>query len=259
MAEGVLTETTEGFRRASDDAERAIALDPSLGSAYMALATTQIDWDWDWNAADSSATKAAALEPGSVEVLRIRSHLFFVLGNLDQAIRLYEQAVALDPLRTNSYLTLGHLLYVAGRNDEAQTTLQKALDLNRQAAYAHLTRGQILIAQGKPQQALAEIEKEPSDWGKLMGEVLAYHALGRGQDANAALANLSAKNENDAAYQIAQVYAYRGESDKSFEWLEHAYKQRDPGLSLIKTDPLLKNLRHDQRYTELLKKMRLPA
>jgi tetratricopeptide (TPR) repeat protein len=99
-----------------------------------------------------------------------RLHLSFVLGNLDQAIRLYEQAVALDPLRTNSYLTLGHLLYVAGRHDEAQTTLQKALDLNPQTAYAHLTRGQILIAQGKPQQALAEIEKEPSDWGELMGE-----------------------------------------------------------------------------------------
>jgi hypothetical protein len=55
------------------------------------------------------------------------------------------------------------------------------------------------------------------------------------------------------------VYAYRGESDRSFEWLERAYKQRDPGLPEIKTDPLFKNLRHDPRYTELLNKMRLPA
>jgi hypothetical protein len=107
-------------------------------------------------------------------------------------------------------------------------------------------------------QALAEIEKEPSEWAKLTGEALAYHALGRDKDSNAALAGLIAKNGTDAAYQIAQVYAYRGESDKSFEWLEHAYKQRDPGLPEIKSDPLFKNLRHDPRYTELLKKMRLP-
>jgi hypothetical protein len=88
---------------------------------------------------------------------------------------------------------------------------------------------------------------------------LAYHALGRGQDSTAALGALIAKYGTDGAYQIAQVYAYRGESDKSFEWLERAYKQRDPGLTDMKTDPLLKSLRHDPRYTEFLKKMHLPA
>jgi hypothetical protein len=76
---------------------------------------------------------------------------------------------------------------------------------------------------------------------------------------NAALSGLIAKYDTNAGYQIAQVYAYRGESDKSFEWLERAYEQRDAGLPDIKTDPLFKNLRHDRRYTDLLKKMRLPT
>ncbi len=75
----------------------------------------------------------------------------------------------------------------------------------------------------------------------------------------AALAALIAKYDTLSAYQIAQVHAYRGESDKSFEWLERAYKQRDTGLPSLNTDPLFKNLRHDPRYTELLKKMRLPT
>jgi TolB-like protein/DNA-binding winged helix-turn-helix (wHTH) protein/Tfp pilus assembly protein PilF len=259
MAEIGLTDTTEGFRKARDDAERAIALDPNLASAYVALATTQIFYDWDWDAADTSLTKAAVLEPGNVDIVRIRAYLSLVLGNLDQATRLYQQAVALDPLRTNSYLTVGQLLQTAGRYDEAQAALQKALDLNPQVTFAHLTRGQILIAQGKPQQGLAEIEKEPSEWGKLVGEAMVYHALGHEQDSNAALAEFIAKNDTDAAYQVAQIYAFRGESDKTFEWLERAYKQRDGGLSGIKSDPLFKNLRHDPRYTELLKKMRLPA
>ena len=91
----------------------------------------------------------------------------------------------------------------------------------------------------------------------LTGEVFAYHALGREQDSKSALANLIAKYNIYAAYQIAEVYAYRGESDKSFAWLERAYKQRDTGLPTLNTDPLLKNLHHDQRYTELLKKMHL--
>ncbi len=258
MAEVALTDPTEGFRKARNDAERAIALDPTLASAYLALARTQIFCDWDWDAADTSLTKAAALEPGSVEIFRIRSYRSRVLGNLDQAVRLYEQAVALDPLRTNSYSGLAYLLYVGGRYEEAQAALKKALDLNPQAAFVHLTLGKILIAEGKPQQALAEIEKEPLEWGKFTGQALVYHAVGREQDSNAALATLIAKYKSGAAYQIAQVYAYRRESDKSLEWLDRAYEQRDPGLTEINSDPLFTNLHHDARYTDLLKKMRLP-
>jgi TolB-like protein/DNA-binding winged helix-turn-helix (wHTH) protein/Flp pilus assembly protein TadD len=259
MAEVALTDPAEGFRKARDDAERAIALDPTLASAYLALARTQIFCDWDWDAADTSITKAAALEPGSVEIFRLRSYRSRILGHLDQAIKLYEQAVALDPLRTNSYSGLGYLLYVAGRYDEAQTALQKALDLNPRAPLVHLTLDRILIAERKPQQALAEIEKEPSEWGKFTGQALVYHALGREEDSNAALAALVAKYSSDAAYQIAQVYAYRGESDKSLEWLGRAYQQRDPGLTQINSDPVFKNLRREARYIELLKKMRLAS
>jgi TolB-like protein/DNA-binding winged helix-turn-helix (wHTH) protein/Flp pilus assembly protein TadD len=259
MAEVGLTDVTEGFRKAHDDAERAIALDPTSASAYLALAKTQIDYDWDWDAANTSLTKAATLEPGNAEVFRIRSLLSKALGNLDEAIKLYERAVALDPLRANSQSGLGYARYVAGRYDEAWAALQKALDLNPQATRVHVLLGKILIAEGKPQQALIEIEREPSEWGKFTGQVFVYHALGREQDSNVALARLIAKYGSDSAYQIAQAYAFRGESDKSFEWLERAYKQRDTGLQQIKIDPLLKNLHHDPRYTELLKKMRLPT
>ena len=258
MAQYGLTEVSEGYRKARDDAERAIALDPTSASAYLALAQTQIFYDWDWDAANTCLTKAAVLEPSNAEVFSIRSHLSVVLGNLDEAIKLAEQAVALEPLRANSHLSLGYMLFLSGRYHEARAELQKALDLNPQAARVHVSLAKIFIAEGKPQLALAEIEKEPSGWGKLTGQVLVYRALGREQDSSTALAKLIGKHDTDSAYQIARAYAFRGESDRSFEWLERAYKQRDSGLPDIKTDPLLKNLRHDPRYTELLKKMRLP-
>jgi TolB-like protein/DNA-binding winged helix-turn-helix (wHTH) protein/Flp pilus assembly protein TadD len=259
MAEVGVTDVTEGFRSARHDAEQAIALDSTSASAYLALAKIQIDCDWNWDGAATSVTKAASLEPSSAEIFRLRSYLSREVGNLGEAIRLEEQAVALDPLRPDFHLSLGYLLYVAGRYGEAQVSLQKALDLNPQAAFVHLTLGKILTAEGKPQQSLAEIEKEPLEWGKLTGQILAYHALNRENDSNSALAGLITKYGIGAGYQIAQVYAYRGESDKSFEWLERAYEQRDAGLSDIKTDPLFKSLRHDPRYTKFLKKMRLPT
>src|SRR5258708_37898229 len=130
----------------------------------MALATTQISSDGDWEAANTSLAKAAAIEPGSVEIFHARSYLSRVLGNPDQAIKLSEQAVALDPLRPISYSTLGYLLYVGGRYDEAKAALQKALDLNPQATYIYLHPDKILIPTKKPHTGPAVIQKRRTDW-----------------------------------------------------------------------------------------------
>jgi len=102
--------------------------------------------------------------------------------------------------------------------------------------------------EGHPQEAVAEIEKETSDWQKLSGEALAYFAAGRRQESDNALKTLIATHQNDCAYQIAEVYAYRGEVDKAFPWLHRAYKQRDGGIREVTNDPLMKSLLHDPRY-----------
>ena len=117
----------------------------------------------------------------------------------------------------------------------------------------------MLVHEGKPQEALREIALEPSEWARLTGQAVAYHALRREADSDASLAGLIPKHSGDSAYQIAEVYAYRGQINKAFEWLNRAYDERNPGVPEIKTDPLLQNLRHDPRYAEFLKTMRLPA
>jgi tetratricopeptide (TPR) repeat protein len=257
MAQIALVDTGEGFREARADAERAIALDPNLAAPYLALGTVQMFSDWDWGAAEASLRKAAELEPGSAAVPRIQSYLARALGHLDEAINLYKKAITRDPLRANSYTGLGHLLYCAGRYEEAEASLQKTLDLDPQAASVHSTRAMIRLFQGQPQQALAEAQQEPAEWARLSAEALAYYDLHRRDDSNIALAQLVAMHADDAAFQIAEVYAYRGELDKAFDWLDRAYQVRDPGTPEVKIDPLLKNLRHDLRYADFLKKMRL--
>ncbi len=58
--------------------------------------------------------------------------------------------------------------------------------------------------------------------------------------------------------EIARVYAFRGEKDKAFEWLDRAFNYRDEDLFLIKDDPLFWNLEADPRYKPFLRKMNLP-
>jgi hypothetical protein len=87
---------------------------------------------------------------------------------------------------------------------------------------------------------------------------IAYHALGREKESDAALSELIAKYHSGSEYVIAGVYAFRQESDEAFKWLDRAYVQRNSGLILTRVDPLLKNLRHDSRYAAFLRKLNLP-
>ena len=254
-----LIDSNGGFRKARESAEKAIALDPNLAAGYLRLARIQMSHDWDWDGADASLKKAAMLEPGSAEVAHGRAYLERRLGRVDEAIELYKLSIALDPLRSNSHLALADELYRVGRYEEALATLQKAEELNPQLSSLHLTRGTVLFSQGRQQEALDEMEKETGDWEKLSGEALAYHALGRRAESDNALKKLIATHQNEAAFQIAEVYAFRGETDQAFAWLDRAYRQRDSGLPEMKTSPLMKSLLKDQRRAELLQKMRLPA
>ena len=258
MAGFGLIENSEGMRKAREDAQHAIALDASLASAYLALGYIQFSYDWDWSGAETSGKKAAELEPGSADVLRYQSSLDEALGRLPKAIEGQKRAILIDPLLPRSYTSLGAQLYEFEMYEEARTALHKALELNPQKEHDHAIQGEVLLAEGRPEQALTEIKQEPSNFWRHLNEALVYEALNRQVDSDKALNAVIAADQNGAAFEIAEVYAYRGESDKALAWLDRAYRQRDGGLTLVKVDPLLKNLRRDPRYFDLLTKMHFP-
>ena len=146
-----------------------------------------------------------------------------------------------------------------GQLDQAAADFKKALELNSDVVAAHMVLSQIYVMQGRPQDALPEIElvRYPSQRAFLYP--IAYYALGREKESDAALSELITKYDAGAAYQIAEVYAFRNQPDEAFEWLERAYAQRDSGLIGTKVDPLLKSLHNDPRFARFLKKLNLPT
>jgi hypothetical protein len=77
-------------------------------------------------------------------------------------------------------------------------------------------------------------------------------------EANAALDELIAKDRDVMAYQIAEVYSSRGETDKAFEWLQVPFDDHDTGTLSLLINPFMRGLRHDARYNSLLAKIGLP-
>jgi tetratricopeptide (TPR) repeat protein len=249
------SEATEKARR---DTEKAIALDPNLADGYQILSRIQSEVELNCREAEISLERARELAPGDPENLGRGAMLATCQGRQEKAIELRKQELLLDPLRPLEYMYLSQDLRDLGRHEEALVALAKALDLNPNQSMAREIRGEVYLAQGRPQEALAEMEKEPGEVWRDLGKALAYHALGQSQESGSALARLISQHQDDAAYQIAQVYGYRGEVDQAFAWLNRAYKQSDPGLMWLKTDLKFKNLRKDPRYAQLLKTLNLP-
>jgi tetratricopeptide (TPR) repeat protein len=249
----------EGYAKAREETEKALELDPNLAAAHAGMGWIKTIYEWDWTGADAAFKKALELEPANADVVIPAAVLASKLGRFDEAITLTRRAIELDPLRVTAHNNLGSNAYYAGRYDEAEAAFRKALELNPQFPNTHASLGFVYLAQSKTEQALAEMQKESEPPFREQGFALVYYAAGKKKEADAALADYIEKYQNDAAFQIAQVYAYRGEADKAFEWLERAYKQRDGGLAGMKGDPLLRNIEKDPRYRAFLQKMNLPV
>jgi tetratricopeptide (TPR) repeat protein len=252
-----LIPTKEGQRLAREAVDRALALNPNLAAAHAQMGRIRQYVDFDWAGADASFQRAIALEPGNSERVALAAESAAMLGRFDEALRLSRQAVDLDPLNADSWDTLGETEYFIGRLDEAAADCKKALELNPNVWRGNISLSRIYIVQGRAQDALPEIELVPYDLVRFFLHAIAFHALGRKKEADAALRELIAKYSERGAYQIAQVYAFRNQSDEAFVWLDRAYDLRDGEIGITKVDPLLKSLHADPRYATFLKKLNL--
>lgn len=235
--------------------ERALSLDPRNGRAYAMLGRVEMNLDWDFDTAYGHLQQALELDDGSAEILQIAGRLEITLGRTDAAIELYRRALALDPLA--GYLGLGICLQGARRLDEAIDAFRTGISFSPGAAVLHYRLGLALLDSGDAQAALAAAELEPDEGWRLAGLSVIQYALGDIAAADAALAELIDKFASDSAFQIAEAYAFRGEVDLAFEWLDRAYDNRDSGMTNLLLAPLIANLRDDSRWPELLERMGL--
>jgi len=258
QADRGLISPEEGKRRAREAAEQGLALDPNLAEAHAQIGRIKMYIDWDWTGANASLQRALVLDPGNPAILNAASILALALNRLKEALELSRRSIPLDPLNAVNHGWLAQVCSYVGRQEEAEMEAKKALELNPDHPQFHQVLGLIYLEQGRAQDALAEIEREPMELFRLHGEAVAYYALARRKESEAALTELINKYQTYAAFQIAEVYAFRREPDKAFEWLDRAYVLHDGGVAGIRHSHLLKSLRGDPRYITFLKKIHMP-
>ena len=79
--------------------------------------------------------------------------------------------------------------------------------------------------------------------------------VGRKQDAQAAFAQLAAHYAQDWSYNIAYAYAFGGQADQAFAWLEKARQNHDTGFAYIAASRWFDPVRNDPRWLPFLRKI----
>jgi len=255
----------QGFGSASENhaeliaaAQRAIQLNPALADGYVELAAGNIQHDRNWQTAAAALAQARSLDPNNVAMLAISGHMAAAAGRSDQAVEYFQRAKQGDPLNLLTRKYLGRALQYARRPQQAMTELRQAIALDPQFPGLHYELGRALLLVGDRSGALAAFTAEPqeqSGWRSL-GLPLGYRAAGDTKRAQAALAALVAQDGVD--FQIAEAYAFFGDKDHAFEYLDKALGS-DPGVVWSRNDWLFNSISSDPRFAAYLERLGMPS
>ena len=160
--------------------------------------------------------------------------------------------VARDPVNPRAHAGLGYAYLDAERWDEVIAQLGTALSLSPGRIYGNFAIGEALLQKGEPEAALAAFQQESFEALRLRGLALAYHALGRAAESDGTLAELIDMHEQGGAYDIAPVLAFRGETDRAFEWLDWAVEYKNPALLYSTRQVEFANIHDDPRWLPFL-------
>jgi serine/threonine-protein kinase len=249
----------EAWAAAGTDAEKAVAIDPHLAEAHAALGWVRFFIEWKFAEGLAELGRAQELSPWNPTANDLMARVVVYLGQFQEAEKLARQAIELDPLGYQARTSLARVLSAEGKLDEAEAAGRKGVELQPTAAGNHRWQVFVAIQRGNGAAALREAQLEPNEGYRRFELALAHYARGDRSAADAALAELIAKDRNFLAYQIAEVYAWRGEKDKAFEWLQISLNDHDTGTLSLLIDPLMRGLSDDVRYDGLLAKIGLPV
>ena len=251
-------DVAEANRKARAAAERAVAEDPNSAEGHAALGQILVSVDRNAKGAEAEYRRALELDPASAAPKIGLASVIADFGQIEEAVELLEQAVQLEPLTTNAHFDLARLLTSLGRYDEAVRSVNKAIQLQPGGAGTWEMLALVEAKRGDGEAALrAAMQESDPDW-RAYAIALAQQARGDAKAADEALNALIAGHSNDMSFQIATVYAFRGDADKTFEWLEQAYKKQDPGVMAIVDNPFTRELRSDPRFGAFCKKIGVP-
>ncbi len=254
----------ECYPKAKEAARRALEIDDTLAEAHTAMASVLMDYDWNLSESNKEFERAIELNPNypNAHHWYARENLT-IMGNFERALAEMRRAQELDPLSLIINANLGKAYFNARRYDEAIQQLRKTIEIDQTFFVAHHYLGSAYAMKGDYSDALSEYQKahqlNESDPHVVALTGRLYAVTGRRAEALATIEQLKAMAIQHYVpdYSVALVYAALGEKDQAFELLEKSYRDHTVDMLTLYYDPLIDNLRSDQRFADLQRRVGL--
>jgi tetratricopeptide (TPR) repeat protein len=247
---------SDAYELATKAIDEALKLNPDLPFAHSARAWIAFNFERDYAKSARHFRIARTLFPNSNVILANSSALLTHLGRVEESVRLLSRSIALQPTDSVAYEMRALRFMRVGRLEEAEADINKAIQLSPGSGSHHSNRALLRLLQGRPLEAIADIKKADHESLRLAILAMANNDLGFQEASDEAIGALLAGHADASSYNIAMVFAWRGESDKAFDWIDRAISH---GQSVygIKTDPFFQSLTDDSRWDTILERLGL--
>jgi len=254
---------SEAYGKAKEATLRALEIDNGLAEAHASLAVIRADYVWDWDGAESEFRQALEIDPKDVNTHQWHAVFLAKLGRFKEAFAEIGTAKELDPLSLPVATSEGEILRYARRYDEAIEELRRAIDLEPSFKSTHVELARAYELKGMFREAAFEWSRVQvlSGSTEVGGASAAVRDVaGYERAVKVWLESLQEESKRQYVSPMALVAAYArlGNVEQTLGWLEKAYRQRDPGLSSLKVEPLFEFLRSNPRFQDLLRRMNFP-
>lgn len=258
-----VTSANDSYPKAEAAANRALSINSNLPEAHTSLAFVSYRYHLKWQEAEQHFKKAISLNPSYATAHQWYASYLAASGRLNEAVAEAKTAHELEPFSLTIYSDYIRGLYYAGQLDQAHQEALKLLEMDRSFARAHYELGLVLEEQGKLDEAIAAfrnaLKASPDNVAVLTALGHAQALAGRKNEAERVIARLQelSKQQYVSPYQAAVVYAGLDNRKMALDGLEKSREERFNWLPFLRVDPVFKNLRSEERFTELARTLGL--
>ena len=256
-----VTETAPIARAA---AIKALEIDNNLAEAHQSLGLVKLNFEWDWTGAEKELKRALALNPNSAQACHWHSHLLIAMGRFDESLAATQQGIELNPLDLDMNIHLAWHYFFTRNYDLTLEVARKTLEMDSTFTDAYSFIGWACVQKGQFDEAIDAFQqsmtpREKHEHLAWLGH--AYALLGNQVEARRYLVELNDASEEGyvSPYWIALIHLGLNEKDKTFEYLQRAFDERNAWLVYLNVNPVFDSLRSDVRFDDILKRIGLSS
>ncbi len=239
-----------------------LSINPDSSKAYYLKSAIQ-ETKGEIREAFTSCKRSIELDPNDSEALIMMAFLYTIIGKPEEGKPYARHAIEMDPLYPLAYTGEWWVNFSEGRFDKALETCFKMYNIDQDNLLSAWAYAHALVWNNKLKKATklfdSIAEKYPDQTWALIGKALRHAINNEKQEALKSITEhveRAVEMDHVTSWWLAEVYALIGDKNKAIDYLERATRDNINYPLFSKYDPLLENIREDERFKKLMERVK---